>query len=610
MAGLLALPTMCFAQGSRPDSGQTPSSNPGPTSAPIDPTKYTNVGWEEAYNKGRTGDQLRGNLTLAEGTLPWEPIPVIVTCEGNSSYSTKTNPQGIFVITRVEPVGSTTIIGTQKSLVTQLVGCAVSAVLPGFDPSKLMIINRDVRTNPNIGTITLKREEGAEYAAVSATTATAPKEARKMFEKARKEWLDNKPDRARRDLEKAVEIYRQFAEAWYQLGKIEQASKSPGAWNSFANTIAADPKFTLPYEQMAALSATSEKWKELIEETQQALERNPRGTLELWYYNALGNYQLKKLDVAEVSASKSLSMDPLHVQPATEQLLAMILVTKNEIPAALEHLRNCLTYFPPGPNDELVKRQIAQLEARGAAPTSVKDGPGGAAGKEQVEALNARAKPRLSEHPSAEVGKKRTANSQPTSLSKDSHWAPVDVEESAPAIEAGTGCDLEEVLPKVGRRIQEFVENVERFTATETLYQETIRGSGEVSGKENRSYDYTVSIKEIRPGMFGVEENLSRGSTSSNSPGGIITKGLPALLLIFHPNDSGSFSMRCEGLVSKKGQQLWQIYFRQRADKRNTTRAYNIAANRPSYLVEGAGVVYRGFLSNRQNGDGRDRCCT
>lgn len=218
VAGLLALPTMCFAQGSRPGSGLTPSSNPGPTSAPIDPTKYTNVGWEEAYNKGRTGDQLRGNVTLAEGTLPWEPIPVIVTCEGNSSYSTKTNPQGIFVITRVEPVGSTTIIGTQKSLVTQLVGCAVSAVLPGFDSSKLTIINRDVRTNPNIGTITLKREEGAEYAAVSATTATAPKEARKMFEKARKEWLDSKPDRARRDLEKAVEICRQFAEAWYQLG--------------------------------------------------------------------------------------------------------------------------------------------------------------------------------------------------------------------------------------------------------------------------------------------------------------------------------------------------------------------------------------------------------
>jgi hypothetical protein len=56
-------------------------------------------------------------------------------------------------------------------------------------------------------------------------------------------------------------------------------------------------------------------------------------------------------------------------------------------------------------------------------------------------------------------------------------------------------------------------------------------------------------------------------------------------LLIFHPNDSGSFSMRCEGQVSIKGQRVWQIYFRQRADKPNTTRAYNFGASRPSYSV-------------------------
>jgi len=28
----------------------------------------------------------------------------------------------------------------------------------------------------------------------------------------------------------------------------------------------------------------------------------------------------------------------------------------------LQHLRNSLTYMPPGPNADLVKKQIAQLE--------------------------------------------------------------------------------------------------------------------------------------------------------------------------------------------------------------------------------------------------------
>ena len=29
---------------------------------------------------------------------------------------------------------------------------------------------------------------------------------------------------------------------------------------------------------------------------------------------------------------------------------------------ALEHLKNCLTYFPPGPSLDLVKEQISQIE--------------------------------------------------------------------------------------------------------------------------------------------------------------------------------------------------------------------------------------------------------
>jgi tetratricopeptide (TPR) repeat protein len=92
------------------------------------------------------------------------------------------------------------------------------------------------------------------------------------------------------------------------------------------------------------------------------LALNPRGTLEIWYYNAWGNFQLKNLDVAETSATKSLAMDPLHVQLATEQLLAVILAQKQDLPGALEHLRDCLTYYPPGPGLDLVKQQIAQIE--------------------------------------------------------------------------------------------------------------------------------------------------------------------------------------------------------------------------------------------------------
>src|SRR5208283_4168064 len=475
---------------------------------------------------------------------------------------------------------SPAIIGTHPSFLAQLVGCAVAAVLLGFDSSQLTILNRDLVTNPNLGTISLKREDGAEYSALSATTNSAPKEARKSFEKARREWLKGPPERAKRNLEKAVEFDHQFAEAWYQLGKIQEASKSPGAWNSFLNAIAADPKFVLPYGQMAVLSAKAGKWQELTEETKEALERNSRGTADLWYYNALGNYQMKRLEIAEASAAKSLAMDPLHVRPDTEQLLAIILLAKHDVPGALEHLHNCLIYFPPGPNYDLVSRQIERLETDRTPPTQNNER-GASGASAQLDVLNF---PHSAEHSGADLRNKSTATGVASPV-VESRWAPPDVDESAPAIESGSPCTQEEVLQKVGRRVEEFVDNVERFTATESLIQETINRSGEVSGKESRTYDYMVSIREIRPGILGVEESLSQGTVAADSPGGITTKGLPALLLIFHPNASDSFSMRCEGQVSINGQQTWQIYFRQRADKPNTTRSYNFGPSRPSHVV-------------------------
>jgi len=363
--GVLSFHSTGFAQGTKPGAG---SPAPAPSTTPGDPSKYLNRDWNKLLHSGRVGDVLIGNVTLTGGALPWDPIPVSVMCDGKTRYTTRTDAKGYFLIAPAEPPGSTTLNADPKPLAAQFVGCSVEAALPGFDSSALPIANRNLLDSQNIGTITLHREEGSGDTALSSTTAAAPKDATNSFEKARKEWLDNKPDRAQKDLQKAVEAYSQFAEAWYQLGKIQEASKSPEASNSFSKAVAADPKFALPYEHLAPLAAQAGKWQELLDDTTRELALSPRGTLDTWYYNAFGNYQLKKMDVAEASALKSLSMDPQHVQPNTEQLLAVILVEKQDYSGALQHLRNCLTYFAPGPSLELVKQQIAQIEPAVSAP--------------------------------------------------------------------------------------------------------------------------------------------------------------------------------------------------------------------------------------------------
>jgi hypothetical protein len=75
-----------------------------------------------------------------------------------------------------------------------------------------------------------------------------------------------------------------------------------------------------------------------------------------------------------------------------------------------------------------------------------------------------------------------------------------------------------------------------------------------------------------------VEEFL-KGSVADDFSGGItgvITKGLPALVLIFHPNYSMDFTMHCEGLANLNGQAAWQIQFQQKTDRPNRIRSYRL----------------------------------
>lgn len=171
------------------------------------------------------------------------------------------------------------------------------------------------------------------------------------------------------------------------------------------------------------------------------------------------------------------------------------------------------------------------------------------------------------------------------SSSLHSDWLPPDVDEKVPPVEAGSACALDDVLQKAGTRVKEFVSNVDRFTATESVEHEGINKSGIASAPQRRKFDYVVSVGELRPGLLSVEEYRSSGSSAVEFPDGVATKGLPAMVLIFHPYNVVNFEMRCEGLARWNGALAWQVHFRQRSDKPNTIRAYRIGTNGPAYPV-------------------------
>ncbi len=166
-----------------------------------------------------------------------------------------------------------------------------------------------------------------------------------------------------------------------------------------------------------------------------------------------------------------------------------------------------------------------------------------------------------------------------------SNWLPPDVDEKVPPVEAGVSCNLAAILENAGKRIQEFVANVDRFAATESVTHQSINKWGFASRPAKFQFDYLVSIKETRLGLLGVDEYRDIHYLPAKFPDGIATSGLPALVLIFHPSYARDFKMTCEGLAGSKAGPAWQIYFRQRSDKPGTIRTYQIGAQGPVYPV-------------------------
>ena len=191
-------------------------------------------------------------------------------------------------------------------------------------------------------------------------------------------------------------------------------------------------------------------------------------------------------------------------------------------------------------------------------------------------------------HASATVESGATLPSSPAILRlaflpPPSVWMPPDVDESIPAVEPGTSCALDQVLESAGKRVQEFVSDVDRFTATESITHQSVNKWGLASSPEKFKFDYLVSIREVGPKLLDVEEFRPRAYSATKFPDGVERSGLPALMLIFHPYYSGNFEMVCEGLAHWNGMSAWQVHFRQRSDRPNTIRDYRMGESGESH---------------------------
>jgi cytochrome c-type biogenesis protein CcmH/NrfG len=246
-----------------------------------------------------------------------------------------------------------------------LMGCEIRASLPGYVSSVVNLSGRRIMDNPDVGTILLRRIAGVEGMTFSMTSAMAPKDAKKSYDKARDQLKKKKVDEAQKELEKAVDLYPKYAVAWYELGMIhQQANRKDEARKAYGESLKADSKYINPYLQMAVLSAGENNWKEVDETTDRVIQLNPVNFPQAYFFNSVANYNLQNFDDAEKSAREAVKLDGQHRWPKAQHLLGILLAGKGENQAAIDNMRGYLKFNPNGSDKPAVEKQIAEIEER------------------------------------------------------------------------------------------------------------------------------------------------------------------------------------------------------------------------------------------------------
>jgi hypothetical protein len=175
----------------------------------------------------------------------------------------------------------------------------------------------------------------------------------------------------------------------------------------------------------------------------------------------------------------------------------------------------------------------------------------------------------------------------PPSPAPSKGWAPADVGEYSPLVDQSPSCNLDTLLPHASQRLEEFVDNVNRISATEVLEHELLDKKGKPLEHVRRKFNFVALVQNVPPYGLSVEEYRDGLFGSIPFPGNVATVGMPSLALIFHPFYIHGFEMTCEGLASWQGRSAWQVFFKQRSEGAAHMSAYRLNGKSFPVLLKG-----------------------
>jgi tetratricopeptide (TPR) repeat protein len=406
-------------------------------------------------------------------------------------------------------------------------------------------------------TIVLQPGSNSGDAALAAGIASMKPKAQKEMAKAMEALRANKPAVARTHLDALNRIAPNQPEVSYLFGVYAaQLNDEAQAKSYWTKTLQINPKHFRALLSLSEISIREKKPSEAMEYMTRAIELEPSS----WRPHAVlaeAYYLQHSRDDAIKEAERAMELgrgQAAIIQP----LLAQCLAERGDRDKAVSTLQ---VYLQDHAADAAAKKQLESLLNPKVPATSTDVA--GSTNEMDMSALIAAAK----------------------ALPVPSSWMPPDMDDKMPPVEPGAACALDEVVQNAGKRLQELVKNVDRFTATELVTDESVNKWGLPSMPEKAQFDYIVSMDETRRGALSVEEYRERRAASKDFPEAVMTSGLPALVVIFHPYYASNYNLACEGLARWNGGLAWQVHFRQRKDKPNTIRSYRTGPEGQGYPV-------------------------
>lgn len=164
---------------------------------------------------------------------------------------------------------------------------------------------------------------------------------------------------------------------------------------------------------------------------------------------------------------------------------------------------------------------------------------------------------------------------------------PANTDDAVPVVDPTVSCSLPQVLDGAARRIGEFIDGIERFTAQEEVIHDELDATGAKKKTYDHTFQYLATVDHPRADSIVLDESRDGTSELSNFPAPMAVEGLPAIGLIFHQNYAGDFSFTCEGLGHWNGQPAWQVRFEQRPDKPPRIHDWVVQGQRYSTMLKG-----------------------